>query len=200
MGPPLIGILVAAGLQTVTYGQTGTLADNSTSAAGFAPALVITSTTPADNATDAPLGGDLVATFSETGERRHRQHRVVAGRRRLAGRILRRDPASEVAFSGQTLTINPTSDLVVGVEYYVLIPSTAVVDTSSGNAFAGIADSTTWSFGDTAPVIVALSPADDAANVALDTNLVATFSETVAGRQRQHRTLESRRRLASRDL
>jgi autotransporter-associated beta strand protein len=171
-------VLGPAGLQTITYTQ-ATVDANSTSAAGFAPALVITSTTPADNATDAPLGGDLVATFSEP---------VSAG----AGEIelwqagggspvetFNVTIPEEVTFSGQTLTINPTSDLVVGVEYYVLIPPTAVVSTSIGSAFAGIADSTTWSFGDTAPILVTLSPADDAANVSLNTNLVATFSETV---------------------
>jgi hypothetical protein len=136
--------LVAAGSQTVTYGQTGTLADNSTSAAGFAPALVIVSTNPTDNATDAPLGGDLVATFSETVSAATGDIELwqVGG----GSPVETFNVASEFAFSGQTLTVNPTSDLVVGVEYFVLIPSTAVVDLSS-QAFVGLAGTEAWNFG-----------------------------------------------------
>jgi autotransporter-associated beta strand protein len=51
----------------------------------------------------------------------------------------------QLTFSGQTLTIDPTADLTPGVGYYILIASTAVVDTST-NAFAGISDPTAWNF------------------------------------------------------
>ncbi len=62
-----------------------------------------------------------------------------------------------------------------------MIASTAVVDTSGGNAFAGITSSSTWSFstGSTPPLVPTFSPKDNAFGVALNANLVATFSETI---------------------
>jgi hypothetical protein len=62
-----------------------------------------------------------------------------------------------------------------------LIASTALVDTSGGDAFAGITSSSTWSFstGNTPPLVPTFSPKDNAFGVALNANLVATFSETI---------------------
>ncbi|PLX88032.1 MAG: hypothetical protein C0618_05340 [Desulfuromonas sp.] len=51
----------------------------------------------------------------------------------------------QVSVSGATLTINPTDDLAGGTEYYVKMAATALED-ASGNDFAGISDTTTWSF------------------------------------------------------
>ncbi|NLI80049.1 MAG: Ig-like domain-containing protein, partial [Candidatus Riflebacteria bacterium] len=54
---------------------------------------------------------------------------------------------------------------------------------STGNFFAGIADSTTWNFTAAdidAPTVVSLSPADEATGVASQANLVITFSEPVS--------------------
>ena len=48
--------------------------------------------------------------------------------------------------AGVYTTISPTNDLGPGVAYHVLIDSTAIVDTSGGNAFAGISSSTAWNF------------------------------------------------------
>ena len=104
-----------------------------------APSLV--STNPA-NATQVAVSADLNATFSEP---------VFAG----TGSIELRGPGdslveefdveSEVTFSGQSFTINPTADLTSGDTYHILIPSTAVRD-QAGNFYAGIANSSVWSF------------------------------------------------------
>jgi hypothetical protein len=51
-----------------------------------------------------------------------------------------------LVFSGQTLTIDPTNNLVSGVGYHLLIDSTAIGDTSGGHAFAGISTTTAWNF------------------------------------------------------
>src|SRR5690606_27859740 len=71
----------------------------------------------------------------------------------------------QVSISGAVLTINPTAALTGGREYAIRVASTAIED-FAGNAFAGIADDTTFSFttsgGDvTAPT---LSSPVDAAN------------------------------------
>ena len=50
-----------------------------------------------------------------------------------------------VSISNDTLTINPGSDLTLGTSYYVQIDATAL-DDSAGNSYAGIADTTSWSF------------------------------------------------------
>ena len=59
--------------------------------------------------------------------------------------------------------------------------STAVKDTSN-NAYAGISDTTTLSFTAAdiaAPTLASSSPADDATGVAVNSNIVLTFDETV---------------------
>jgi hypothetical protein len=51
-----------------------------------------------------------------------------------------------LTFNGQTLTINPNAILDYQTGYYALIDATAVIDTSGGHAFAGISNTTAWSF------------------------------------------------------
>jgi hypothetical protein len=154
------------------------------SAAAFVPASaapVIIETSPAGNAAEAPVGANLIATFSEP---------VIAG----TGTIeLWQDGGTSpvesfnvadslrLTFSGQTLTINPAANLTPGGAYHVRIPATAIVDTTGGAAFAGISDPTVWSFtaDGTAPAVVSRFPEDDATNARKAARLVATFSEPV---------------------
>ena len=107
---------------------------------------MIITTSPADNATGVLVAANLVATFSEP---------VVAGTGTITLKRTSNNSTVEsfnvassprLVFSGQTLTIDPTNDLGPGVGYHVLIDSTAIVDTSGGNAFAGISSATAWSF------------------------------------------------------
>ncbi len=50
-----------------------------------------------------------------------------------------------VSISGAEATINPSSDLALNTEFYVQIAATAFKDAAT-NSYAGIADTTTWSF------------------------------------------------------
>ena len=170
------------GSKTYTYTDTGALPV--TSAAVFVPASAppeITSISPAAGALAVPPDGNLVATFSEA---------VVAG----SGNIelwqsggtsplesFNVATSPQLSFSGSTLTIDPSANLAANTFYYVLIASTAVVDTSGVKAFAGITSPSTWSFstGNTPPLVPTFSPKDDAFGVALNANLVTTFSETI---------------------
>jgi hypothetical protein len=86
--------------------------------------------------------------------------RVSAGAPSFAGGFVRSGTNELVVFqdssrtfeiastivSGQTLTIDPTNDLGSGVGYHVLIDSTAIIDNSGGNAFAGISSTAAWNF------------------------------------------------------
>jgi methionine-rich copper-binding protein CopC len=173
----------SAGSRTYSYADTSP-STPATSAAVFVPASaapVITGTSPADNALAVPPDADLVATFSEA---------VVAG----SGTIqlwqsggtsplesFNVATSPQIAIAGSTVTIDPSANLAANTAYYVLITSSAVLDTSGGNAFAGYTSASTWSFstGNTPPLVPTFSPKDEAFGVALNANLVATFSETI---------------------
>jgi methionine-rich copper-binding protein CopC len=141
-------LVPTAGPATYTWTVSAPLEDSHALAA-FVPAAaapVITTTSPADNATGVPVAANLVATFSEP---------VVKGTGTITLKRTSNNSTVEsfnvassprIVFSGQTLTIDPTSDLGPGVTYHVLIDSTAIVDTSGGNAFAGISSATVWNF------------------------------------------------------
>ncbi|MEY4243093.1 MAG: hypothetical protein RLZZ245_678, partial [Verrucomicrobiota bacterium] len=117
--------------------------------AAFVPAVAspaITTTSPADDATGVAVTANLVANFSEP---------VVKGTGTITLKRTSNNSTVEsfnvasspnLVFSGQTLTINPTNDLGPGVAYHLLIDSTAIVDTSGGNAFTGISSDSAWNF------------------------------------------------------
>ena len=140
---------------TLAWNQTGALQVNGNyldyviTAAGDTTPPTLSSTLPANNATNVLANADLVATFDET---------IVAG----SGSIeLRRSSdaslvesfnvtsSPRLAFSTAQLIIQPTNDLPTGQQYYVLIPAGAIKDTS-GNNYAGITNNTGWKF--TVPV------------------------------------------------
>lgn len=145
-----------------------------------APALV--SSSPADNASAIAAGGNIVLTFSET---------VKAG----SGNIVLSDSvsgdirsipvsdASQVTFSGSSVTINPSTDLKSGGSYSVQLASGVIKDVA-GNPYAGISNVTTLNFttasSDTvAPMLTGSTPADNAVSIAVGSNIVLTFSEAV---------------------
>ena len=88
---------------------------------------------------------------------------------------------SKVTGDGSTeITINPGSNFEDNTEYYVLIPNTAFDDANSGS-YAGISSTTALSFTttNTIPTLTSSVPDDDATGVALNANIVLTFSENV---------------------
>ncbi len=146
-------------------------------------APIVGSLTPSNAATGVALDASLTITFDEA---------VQAGSGNISlyqaadgGLVEALDVTSgAVSFAGATVTINPTSDLAFETGYYVQIDAGAITDTAaSPNAFAGIADTTTWAFttlDDTlAPVLGSLVPSNAATGVALDASLTITFDEAV---------------------
>lgn len=144
---------------------------------------LISSLSPADNATGVAFETNLVATFDEniakgTGE-------ILVKKSSDNSTVFAIDVTSAaVTVSGASLTVDPPANLANSTEYYVQIPGTAVRDVA-GNAFAGITDTTSWSFttaddaDTTPPVVIALAPVDGATGVAVETNLVMTFNENI---------------------
>ena len=144
-------------------------------------APTLSSSTPADNATGVSLSSNIALTFSESVT-------AVAGKnivvKKSDGTTVETISATsaQVTISGLTATVNPASNFDYLTGYYVLVDAGAFVD-AAGNGFAGISSTTALNFvsvADTAaPTLSSSTPADNATGVALDSNLVLTFSETV---------------------
>ena len=180
----------AAGNDAVRSGAAtnpaGTLAIDTTPPAPVdTTAPLLTSVSPTDNSTDVARDSNLVLTFNET---------VVRG----SGNIVihnRSDGTnksiavtdSQVTFSGNKVTIDPSNYLAADSNYYVTVEPGAIRDVA-GNDYAGI--SNRWSFNfttdapappapvdTTAPLLTSVSPTDNSTDVSRYSNLVLTFSE-----------------------
>ncbi|WP_213287304.1 choice-of-anchor I family protein [Bradyrhizobium sp. sGM-13] len=126
------------GNDTVTNVERFEFADRTLTAAELTDATgpTLTAATPADNATAVAAGNNIVLTFDEA---------VMAGTGNIvisngAGdtRTIAINDASQVTISGNTVTINPTTDLAAGSTYDVTLASGVITDVA-GNAFGGIA-------------------------------------------------------------
>jgi uncharacterized repeat protein (TIGR02059 family) len=80
--------------------------------------------------------------------------------------------------SDSTLTIDPTSDLSSNTNYYVTFSAGTVKDLA-GNAYQGINTYDFTTLDNTAPIVSTFSPTDGATGVAVGSNIVLTFSETI---------------------
>jgi len=107
-------------------------------------APTLTTLSPADNATAISSTSDLVITLSEN---------VVKGTGNILIKKTSDDSTVEsidvtsalVTIVDSVVTINPSNALDLNTEYYVQIPATALKD-AANNAYAGITDTTSWSF------------------------------------------------------
>ena len=138
---------------------------------------------PTDDASDVLTYANLSATFNEVIQKGTGNITLKKSADNLTVETFDVATSPRITVSGATLTIDPTGYLDGNTGYYVEIDATAVKDMAN-NSFAGIADTTTWNFttgvaDTTAPTIATLSPADDATDVAVEANLVATFDENI---------------------
>ncbi len=141
----------------------------------------LSSSSPADNATDVTTTDNIVLTFSEAVDAESGD--IVIYKTSDDSTVETMDVGgAAVSGSGSTeITVNPTSNLDDSTEFYVIIDATAFDDASS-NSYAGISASTTLSFttaDETNPTVSTYSPADNATSVSQTANLVLTFSEAV---------------------
>ena len=134
---------VAVTVTTANHG-TATAAD-STGLTVDNTAPVLTSSTPQDNVGNVAAGANLTLTFSED---------VLAGSGHITlindsngslSKVIDITDSSQVSISGNTVTVNPTTDLAAGANYHVQIDSGALHDTA-GNDYAGISTSTGLNF------------------------------------------------------
>ena len=142
----------------------------------------VTTFSPKDAATDVAAGSNIVLTFSEAIQKGTGLIEIHAGS--ATGTLL--EPAydastntSNLTFSGNTLTINPTADLSSdGIHYFVTLASGTVMDLV-GNPYEGISTYDFFTLDTTPPTVTIFSPTDAATGVVAGSNIVVTFSEAI---------------------
>ncbi|NTW81978.1 MAG: Ig-like domain-containing protein [Chlorobiaceae bacterium] len=155
--------------------------DFTTAAAPDTTAPTVTTFSPADAATGIAIGSNIVLTFSEAIQQ-GATGTIAIHSGSAGGAVLESYAATNttnLSVSGNTLTINPTSTLAYGTQYFVTIDSGSIRDVA-GNNYAG---TTTYDFTtlpDTAPpTVTTFSPSDAATGIDVGSNIVLTFSEAI---------------------
>ena len=119
-----------------TLGLSATLGDST--------APLLSSMSPADNATAVAVGSNIVLTFNEAVAAGSGNILIYNSNGTVAQTIAVTD-AGQVSFSGNTATINPSSDLAANSGYYVNLGAGVIKDLA-GNSYAGISGSTAFNF------------------------------------------------------
>jgi methionine-rich copper-binding protein CopC len=160
-----------------------------TTVAADTTAPTVSSTAPANGATNASAGTNVTATFSEAMDAT-----TVSGSTfelRTAANVL--VPAT-VSYSAQVATLNPTADLVEGASYTATMRGGATdprVKDVAGNAMAA---NRVWTFTvlNTPPTVASTSPASNATGVSRTANITVTFSEAMTASTISTSTFELR--------
>ena len=141
----------------------------------------VTAFSPADSATGVPGASNIVLTFSEAIQKGAGVIAIHSGS--VDGpAVASYDAAtntSNLTFSGNTLTINPTADLANdGTHYFITLAPGTIYDLA-GNLYAGTTSYDFTTVDTTPPTVTAFSPTDATTGVAVGSNIVLTFSETI---------------------
>jgi methionine-rich copper-binding protein CopC len=140
----------------------------------------VTTFSPTDAAKGVAVGSNIVLTFSEMIQKGAGAIEIHSGSA-IGPTVATYDAAnsSNLTFSGNTLTINPTADLASdGTQYFVTLVSGTVKDLA-GNPYAGTTTYDFFTLDTTPPTVTVFSPADAAPSVAFGSNIVLTFSEAI---------------------
>ncbi len=144
---------------------------------------VVSTYSPANNATGVGLSPPLQLTFSEDIQI------VVSKALRIYDSSAPSTPVETINVSsgtitgGKTVTFTPTASLSGSKTYYVLVDAGAFTDLA-GNSFAGISSNIVWKFSTVlvdsqAPLLTQVAPTNNATNVAIGTTLTLTFDENI---------------------
>jgi Ca2+-binding RTX toxin-like protein len=145
-------------------------------------APTVTTFSPTDGLTGVALASNIVLTFSETIARGTGSIQIRSGS--ATGTVVETFNAAtspRLTVSGATLTIDPTNNLTGNTQYFVTFVSGTIKD-AAGNAYAGTSsyDFKTLVPDVTAPTVTTFLPTDGLTGVAVGSNIVLTFSETIA--------------------
>jgi methionine-rich copper-binding protein CopC len=174
---------------TLAAGAVKDIAGNSVAAATTNDFTTATDTTPptvttfspAAAATGVAVNSDIVLTFSEAIQKGAGAIEIHSGSA-TGALVASYDAAtsSNLTFSGNTLTINPTENLASDTHYFVTLAAGSVHDTAATpNSLAAISNYDFTTVDTIAPTVSSFSPADAATDVAITNDIVVTFSEAV---------------------
>lgn len=143
--------------------------------------------TPADDSKAVAVNSNIVLSFSEAVKAGIGNLSIYNNDGSLAKSIAMAD-SSQVRFSGNTVTVNPITDLSYSKDYYIQIAANAITDTA-GNNYLGISNVSTYNFSTVAAskLVDSIAPKLQAfttssgrvASVDVDSNVLITFSETI---------------------
>ncbi len=139
----------------------------------------VTSFSPADAATGIAVGSSIVLTFNETIQRGTGAIAIHAGS--ATGTIVATYEAAtstNLAISGNALTIDPSADLATDTHYFVTLAAGSIKD-SAANSYAGITSYDFTTVDTIAPTVISFSPTDATTGVSVGSDIVITFSEAV---------------------
>ena len=159
--------------ESISSGATALISTADTSAP------TVTTFSPAYAATGVDVGSDIEMTFSEAIQKGTGIIAMHTGS--ATGTVVESYNAAtswNIGISGNTLTINPTSNLTSNTHYYVTFDAGIIKDLSS-NSYTG---TTTYDFttADTsAPTVTTFSPAYAATGVDVGSDIEMTFSEAI---------------------
>ena len=141
---------------------------------------ILSSSSPADEATAIAVDSNIVLTFNEAVDAD--SGNIIIVKSSDGSTVEAIDvTGSQVSGSGSTeITINPSVTLDEQTAYHLTIDETAF-DDSSSNSYVGISDATTINFttaDGTAPTII-FNPADGDTGVGRDSNINIEFNEAV---------------------
>jgi uncharacterized protein with beta-barrel porin domain len=126
--------------------SSGTQWDLVVTAAADTTAPTLSSSSPADNATDVARDANIILNFSESVDVESGNITIKKTSDNSTVETFNVATSGQITGTGTSqITINPSSDLFGGFEYYVLIDATAF-DDSAGNSYAGISSTTALSF------------------------------------------------------
>ena len=131
---------------------------------------VVTSTSPASNATNVAPGSVVTATFSEAVQASTISLVLTDASNNAVSASVTYDPATE------TVTLSPTSSLGYSTVYTATLSGAQDL---AGNTITPVSWTFTTAADTTPPVVTATSPAANATNVAPGSVVTATFSEAV---------------------
>jgi len=134
----------------------------------FSPS--ITSFSPTDGATDVVLDTNIILTFDQP---------IYAGVGSIflrnssgIGTVIEAIGISSSMINNQTLTINPSSNLPIDTDVYVVLPQGVVTNSVGGN----IASLSSYNFTTVDFAFSSIDPTNGATNVGIDTNITLTFT------------------------
>ncbi|MBF6647392.1 Ig-like domain-containing protein, partial [Methylobacter sp. BlB1] len=183
-GGQFIGNTYSDGITTTWYDSNGQIIDQ-VSSDETAPTLQFT--TPQDDALDVAVNSDIILTFDESIQPGSGNIVISDGLGDV--RTIDVNDSSQVSFgfskngTTNTVTINPAEDLLADSNYFVQLDAGVVTDLV-GNAFAGVNDETTLNFvtaplDTVAPTLQSITPQDDAFDVAVNSDIILTFDESI---------------------